>query len=155
MNDTPLLYRFTVKCDRDTNREIERLAKACNVSAQTYVQKHFEMITGDFQVPEKPPAPSVSINRIEPVKRPPPPPKTIRVKKPTPRERILAALINARRPDGLICAAQPKIADMAQFSIPTLLKYLDEMVKDGSVEIVTEGAKGRPTVYRVLTEGKA
>jgi hypothetical protein len=165
MTEAPLLYRFTVKCDRDTNREIERLAKACNVSAQTYVQKHFETITGAAMagvgaaVAEEapaavsrlpasiPPAPKYDDAEFD---RPPPKPKMKRVRQSKAADRVLAALVKAKRPDGTVCVSQPKLADLAQSSVPTVLKYLDEMVAAGLVEIVTEGAKGRPTVYRVV-----
>ncbi|ESY75543.1 hypothetical protein X740_31050 [Mesorhizobium sp. LNHC221B00] len=39
-----LLYRFSVKCDRDMNAAIEKAAKAAGMSATGYVQSHFETI---------------------------------------------------------------------------------------------------------------
>jgi hypothetical protein len=143
MTEAQLLYRFTVKCDRDTNREIERLAKACNVSAATYVQKHFETIMGGE---------GVAIKKPEPV-APPPLPIATRIKRqkqPPPADRILAALIGAKRAGGLVSISQPMLAQITLTSIPTLIKYLDEMVKDGVIEIAREGQKGRPTLYRIL-----
>ncbi|RWB67582.1 hypothetical protein [Mesorhizobium sp.] len=154
MDDSALLYRFTVKCDRDTNREIEKLAKACNLSASAYVQKHFEMITAAelaLSIPEKPTAPSVDFNGVEPaVATRRTPSQAVRIKKRGPVERIMAALVDVRRADGLSSLAQPRLAQLAQTSIPTLLKYLDQMIEAGSVEIVREGQKGKPTLYRVL-----
>lgn len=151
MTEAPLLYRFTVKCDRDTNREIERLAKACNISAQAYVQKHFETImSGEASsaAPE-PPAPSVSVvNTVEP--KPVAPPKPARTKKRHPGDRILRALNTAKRADGIACVSQPSLSYASQTSIPTLIKYLDELIKDGSIEIASAGQKGRPTAYRIL-----
>jgi hypothetical protein len=139
MTESPLLYRFTVKCDRDTNREIERLAKACGVSASAYVQKHFETITGGqrIQVPAKP-APSVTQ------------PKPARIKKQGPGERIMLALMGAKRADGTASIAQPALADAARTSKPTLVKYLDDLIRAGEIEIASNGHNGRPTVYRIL-----
>lgn len=143
MADDALVFRFTVKCDRDTNREIEKLAKACNVSPTTYVQRHFETIIGGserLQVPAKPAAPSAT------------PPKPPRIKKPGPGERIMAALVGAAGRDGMAHISQPALADAAQTSKPTLVKYLDRLIREGAVEITDNGHKGRPTAYRVLKQ---
>lgn len=171
MTEAPLLYRFTVKCDRDTNREIEKLAKACNVSPTTYVQKHFETITGAAMTgvgaaPAAAEEPEATVVSRLPASIPtapkyddddfdqplPPPRKIKRVRQSKARDRVFAALIAAKRKDGLTCLSQPALAQAAQTSVPTLIKYLDELIEEGSVEIAIAGLKGRPTAYRVLAK---
>lgn len=44
MTEADQPYRFVVKCDRTFNAEIEKLARACNVSPTTLVQRHFEAL---------------------------------------------------------------------------------------------------------------
>ncbi|RVC47613.1 hypothetical protein EN781_00310 [Mesorhizobium sp. M4A.F.Ca.ET.090.04.2.1] len=155
MDESALLYRFTVKCDRDTNRAIEKLAKACNLSPTAYVQRHFESITGEELAGDAadpilaPPSGFVTASEPAIVTRLTPS-QAVRIKKRGPVERIMAALDDVRRADGLSSLAQPRLAQLAQTSIPTLLKYLDQMIEAGSVEIVREGQKGKPTLYRVL-----
>lgn len=40
----PPFYRFAVRCDRDTNRAIEKAAKRAGMTANQFVQRHFETI---------------------------------------------------------------------------------------------------------------
>lgn len=42
--DDGSLYRFSVKCDRDTNRRIEREAAKRGMTPTTFVQRHFDQI---------------------------------------------------------------------------------------------------------------
>jgi predicted HicB family RNase H-like nuclease len=40
----PPFFRFAVRCDRDTNRAIEKAAKRAGMTANAFVQAHFARI---------------------------------------------------------------------------------------------------------------
>ncbi|HEV2501458.1 MAG TPA: hypothetical protein VGV39_00185 [Mesorhizobium sp.] len=43
-SDILCLFRYSVKCDRETNAAIERAARAAGISPTQFVQSHFESI---------------------------------------------------------------------------------------------------------------
>lgn len=69
MSDALQIYRFTVRCDRDTNAAIEKAAKAVGLSPTSFVQRHFDgIVTTTEPEPEtasKQAPPSVSRRDIE------------------------------------------------------------------------------------------
>lgn len=40
----PTLFRYSVRCDRERNRAIERAAKRAGMTANQFVQQHFDRI---------------------------------------------------------------------------------------------------------------
>jgi len=64
VNDTLHIFRFTVRCDRETNAAIERAAKAAGLSPTGFVQRHFDGIAAMIDAATKP-APAVMRQDIE------------------------------------------------------------------------------------------
>jgi len=67
MSDALQIYRFTVRCDRDTNAAIEKAAKAAGLSPTSFVQRHFDgiVVAADSPATQEPTPASVSRRDIE------------------------------------------------------------------------------------------
>lgn len=133
----PLHYRYTVKCDRDDNRKIERAAKALGMSPTAYVQQHFDGLFASEPAPAAPAAtPGASADR-----------KKV-------SEHVRAALVaeiaslagERGRP---VCIALRELGERCNVSTETASRAMIALIHDNRVEVAMPGGPNKPATYRI------
>lgn len=171
-----LLYRFTVKCDRDRNRLVERRARACGISATAYVQRHFErLFQEDTEIgravpappaPQEPEPAPVSLPEIAARRTddddweaaaPAPASPIVGEGAAAPvrgrgAQKVLEALTRLRQPDGTATIDQGTLAAVCRFSTATVNYAIKTLLRAGLIRIVRAGGRHGAAVYHVVAK---
>lgn len=148
-------YRYSVKCDREQNQDIERRAKKAGMSPTTYVQQHFETIFFEQAEPAAP---------VEEADKRPALPSDIPAApahddadfddwQPTlvatkTKDRVLEAVKKHSR-NGLTKISYRDLGAEVGASQETVRHHVENLVKRGTLLIETPGSRGNAATYRI------
>lgn len=157
-DSSDLLFRYTVKCDRDQNKRIEKLAKACGVSPTTYVQRHFESIFSESNAGTRKLSVPAEVDDdafVLPVGLPAAKRREDSEWEQAERvsvaaDRVMAILRKAADADGVVTMSQQEIGERAFCSPQAVRNYVANLVHRKKIAVEQPGATKRAAVYRVL-----
>ncbi|EHK57653.1 hypothetical protein [Allomesorhizobium alhagi] len=134
--DDMQVYRFTVRCDRDFNRRLERAAKAAGVSPTAYVQRHFDGIFAEEDAGAAAPKPVVAA------------PKPARPLSPAAKI-VLKAMDEAAGAFGIVDTSLREIGDRCNMTYEHVRGQITNLLANGVLVEVEAAKKGRTKAYMV------
>jgi hypothetical protein len=142
-----LLYRFSVKCDRETNARIEKAAKKVGMTPTSFVQKHFEMIliSGPTAVPP-PETPQPVDNRLDFDTA-----KSLGIT--VGPLRLLRVMNKAKDGNGNLQISYRTLAEMAGVAPNSVDTFQKKLVRRGLIKQVQAPGHSRPAIWHVFPVG--
>ncbi|ESY72335.1 hypothetical protein X740_33340 [Mesorhizobium sp. LNHC221B00] len=141
-----LLYRFSVKCDRDMNAAIEKAAKASGMSATGYVQKHFEGILTAARMPiDQPPPMAVDPTRDFDV--------ATSIGITVTALRLYRAMDHAKDGNGNVQMSMLALADAAGVAPASVKTFQHKLMRRGLIKEVRPASHRTPAIYHVFSIG--
>jgi hypothetical protein len=131
-------FRFTVRCDRETNRKIEQAARRAGLSSTAFVHAHFDRILGEK-------ADAFDAGSFDPVAF------ARRHHVGVPVARLYCLLRSEAGPDGAIRSTVYQIADGLGVSTSLASQYRAALVDIGLLKRVRPDKRGAEA-WRVLEE---
>jgi hypothetical protein len=153
----PRFYRFSVKCDRAQNHDIEKRAKAAGMSPTALVQKHFETIFFEPGVPvsapvevEAEPAPALPlelpmapIHDDDDFDQPAVPVKT--------SDKVIATL-KRHATNGIVAISYRDIGAEVGASQETVRHHVQRLIDRKVISLSRPGSRGTIAIYRIPGE---
>jgi hypothetical protein len=137
-------YRYSVRCDRLTATRIEIAARKAGLTANAFVQQHFETIFEPVQT--EPAAKGFDSKAFDAAAF------SRRHKVSIPAAKIWAGLAGRVSADGMAKVSVRQLGQAADVSEGYPSRLIASLVDAGLVETVEPSRAGRPGVYRIIWE---